>query len=122
MDLHSLVGMVFLEIDDWPNPLPKSFHRIWEILCNPRYYRCELNQECQSCNKSWDIFFKENLPKRINHELGMQETEMYVETERVSCPDCGYPMRNYMGRKVIGIIRSDHDGERVTGNDIRGKF
>ena len=122
MDLNSLLRMVFIEIDDWPNPLPKSFHRIWEMFCNPRFFKCELNQVCPSCNKSWDIFFKQNLPKVHQDLMDYNQIDMYVETSRVACPDCGYQMKAFMGRKVMGVFRSVHDGERVTGNDIRRKF
>lgn len=124
LNLHSLLRMVFNDIEDWPNPLPKSFHRIWELFCNPRFYKCELNQKCQCCNKSWDIVFKQNLPRVYDNLLdgGDRNADMYAETTRISCPDCGYPMRSYMGRKVVGIFRSVHDGEMMKGHDIRREF
>jgi hypothetical protein len=107
LDLNELLGMIFAEIEDWPNPLPESFHRVWELFCNPRLYNCDRGVNCSCCQNTWDIFFKEHLREiRYIDQDRFDYTEMTVETSRISCPDCGYPMRNYMGKEVVGIIKS----------------
>jgi len=123
MELHKLLRNIFYEIEDWPNPLPDSFHRIWELFCNPRKYKCDLNLNCPSCHKNWDVVFKQkilsaNINDLIGHEAERYET--VVENSRIACPDCGYQMKAYMGREVVGIFRSDHDGEYEY--DFRRKF
>lgn len=106
LEFHELLRIVFAEIEDWPNPLPESFHRIWELFCNPRFYDCDRGVNCPSCQNTWDVFSKKQYQRIHNYDRFDDVNEMTVETSRISCPDCGYPMRNYMGKEVVGIIKS----------------
>lgn len=125
---HELLRMVFWDVDinSNSNPFPTSFHRLWEIVCSPREFKCDKNVICNHCNKEWDIFFKQGGMRiqdiwRNGGDMG-EAANIAVESSRVACPDCGYEISVYMGMKVMGVIRSVHDGERVTADDFRKQF
>ena len=72
--------------------------------------------------KEYDVFYKEQVmnARALWEERLQDDTVMERTVERVQCPNCGYSLVNYVNRKVFGIFV--HDGERVTGNDIRREF
>jgi hypothetical protein len=119
-DLHDILNMVFSGIDDWSNPMPESFYKVWELFCSPRHYRCDRNVICERCGKTYDIFIKKiNIEYQYYNQFEFENAYHMTQTiTNVLCPNCGCDLRGYVDGKILGIFI--HDGEHKY--DFRREF
>ena len=116
--LRELIFRMFSDQQNWPNSMPDSFDKVWQIFCDPRNYSCDKNVSCRHCNKEYDIFYQENNEPiepvwQLGTDMEAINHHMIRHEETACCPSCGCRMVVYINRKIVGIFSSDvHDGEK----------
>jgi len=107
--LRSMLGEILRRSSE---KMPTSFHKIWEMFCNPSEYRYT-TVKCNRCGDVFDILFKEDYHRVLyTGEIGTDNSYATIKTKIIYCYSCGERIAHFNECSVMGIYKHFHVDKR----------
>jgi hypothetical protein len=106
--IQKLVRRMFYDNDF--DRIPNTVIKIWEAIFNPIDFGCITNIKCNSCNKKYDILYKQQLNQvdysSFEFTINMNEIR---QINRIFCPNCGHVLSHIMDGYLVSVSLSPND-------------